>query len=360
MTSSDNGLRLIRSGLLGSYDNFDKTPFTVSWSITGRCPYKCSYCYEVDSPKRSIESKLADLLLAIPRLKKIISPIFSTGREIEIRLFGGEPTYHRDFFEIVRNLHESFPGVKLFSLSNGYRPISFFKKLFDIDASYKFNFSVHFESFKEAEFLNKVTFLHERNSIDRITIQFIPSYRQKVKEFTYKFRKIFPNIRSTIQLLRSKENNFKALDRNYTEEDLTWTKRMNEEGVGGNHKYFIDLIDSSGKIYRKTFTFEEAHLPELSNFRSLNCVYPMRFFTIDEHGNAYRNFCLRKPSVNLYSIDYQEVDFDLGKPTKCISNFCVCRPMRNAPKYLSPEYAPLALGGKCDLSHDIVNISELP
>lgn len=125
-------LQIIRSGVLGTFD----TPpqfFTISWRITGKCPYKCSYCYERNWPSRSVEPELRALQTAMARLKPILASHMDKQMQLNFRLFGGEPLAHSQFLLLLADLRNHFPTAKFGCQSNGYRPISFFREILSID-----------------------------------------------------------------------------------------------------------------------------------------------------------------------------------------------------------------------------------
>lgn len=339
--------RIIRSGALDAYDNND-FPFTLSWVVTGKCPYHCSYCYESDRPRRQIEPDLSKLLIAMARLKPILKPI-EKERQLRIILFGGEPLAHKSFLPFLQALRENFPTAIPSCLSNAFRPLDFFKSIVAIAPNFNFSFSVHFESLCEEVFLEKLRFLQECGSNCHLSIQFLPSMRERVKEFTEFINKQFPTFRVTIQFLRTRESGFKEHFKEYTEDDFEWAK-----SIEGKHKktiYFIDYLDSHQKLQRKTFTFQEAFKPELSNFKGAHCVWNMRRLRLTESGWLDFGFCIRKPRVNLFDENYSPIDFNIHQPVICDKDFCYCHGMRDVPKFFDPDYAPLYLGGKTSVTN---------
>lgn len=347
-TIYQNELTAVRSGVVGQYDSND-WPFVVSWSITGRCPYHCSYCYESNSPKRSVEPDLATLVAAMPRLKAALAVPLAEKRRINIRLFGGEPTAHRDFLPLLCELRKHFPSARFSCLTNGYRPLSFFREILSIDPHFIFNISVHFETLNEDSLIKKVALLTKKNANISLSLQFLPAARSRVRLLAERIRHDFPDVPLTIQFLRSRESSFKELYAEYTPEDYTLA-----ETEQSYHRYFIDYIDARKKIYRRIFTFHEAFHEELSNFKDAWCIWPMQRLTINENGFMMTGFCLANPRINIFSKDYTSINFNMSAPAVCVSDFCKCRGMRDAAKFFAPEFAPLYLGGRAEFAHDKV------
>lgn len=354
--STTKNLKIIRSGVLGQYDRND-WPFTVSWSITGRCPYRCSYCYERDSPKRSIEPDLMTLISAIPRIKKALDNPLKKNKQLRIRLFGGEPTSHKSFIPLLYELRSHFPNASFSCLSNAYRPLSFMEKVLDIDPNFIFNISIHFESVDEGSLLEKIAFLTEKKACGGLSLQFLPSYRIRIRNFAEILTKNFPNRPFSLQFLRSRESGFKELMSDYTFEDHEWAKSISKQN---NIVYFIDYIDNNKKIYRRTFTFQEAFHPQLSNFKGAHCIWSMQRLTINENGVMSTGFCLPNPRINIFVDDYNCDELNTEVPKICNSNFCKCQGMRDAAKFFDSEYAPIYLGGKKELSHDTIEFAPYP
>lgn len=348
-------LTIVRSGVIGQYDRND-WPFVVCWSITGRCPYKCSYCYESNSPKRSVEPELAVLVAAMPRLKSALATPILENRSLEIRLFGGEPTAHQSFLPFLGELRRHFPYARLSCLTNGYRPLSFFKDVLSIDSYFKFGISVHFESMDEASLMKKLDFLTTNDANISLYLQFLPAERSQVRLFAEQIFRTFPQVPLNINFLRSRETGFKELLPEYTTEDHAWAESIRQtiEPI-----YFIDYTDTQKKIYRRVFTFHEAFNDELSNFKGAQCIWPMQRLTINENGFMTTGFCLSKHRINIFKND-KEIKIDTSSPATCVSDFCKCRGMRDAAKYFNSQFAPIYLGGATMLAHDKIDYQSYP
>lgn len=355
MLTENKKFTIVRSGVIGQYDRND-WPFVISWSITGRCPYNCSYCYESNSPKRTIEPGFDTLVAAMPRLKVALAPI-SENRPLEIRLFGGEPMAHQSFLPLLGELRRHFPYARLSCLSNGYRPLSFFKKILSIDPYFKFGISVHFENINEDSLMKKLHFLTAREANISLSLQFLPTRRSQIRLLSERICRDFPKIPLSIQFLRSRESGFKELFAGYTTEDHVWAESVRQTI---EPTYFIDYIDTQKKIYRRIFTFHEAFHDELSNFKGAQCVWPMQRITINENGFMMTGFCLAKQRINIFKNNDTVIKLNTSAPAICVSDFCKCRGMRDAAKFFNPKFAPLYLGGEEMFAHDKVDWQPYP
>lgn len=79
-------------------DNCLSSPSKVYFEITRRCNLKCKYCYNNSHMDFSKE-------LGKEQIFKLIDELYNAGT-FEIRLTGGEPTLHPDFFEIVKYIND--------------------------------------------------------------------------------------------------------------------------------------------------------------------------------------------------------------------------------------------------------------
>lgn len=88
------------------------SPSKVYFEITRRCNLKCKYCYNNSHINFAKE-------LGKEQIFKLIDELYNAGT-FEIRLTGGEPTLHPDFFEIVQYISDK--GFFLSLGTNGVWP----------------------------------------------------------------------------------------------------------------------------------------------------------------------------------------------------------------------------------------------
>lgn len=75
-------------------------------SLTGRCNFKCSYCYTPEAPPAQVSH---DFMLRLVRL-------FASQGVDKVRLTGGEPLIHPQIIEIARQI-KATPGIKHLALT---------------------------------------------------------------------------------------------------------------------------------------------------------------------------------------------------------------------------------------------------
>ena len=104
-------------------DSNKKDWFLVTWDLSDKCNYRCSYC----------PSFLHDGINGWPNYDKVINFVdhlsnLVPNKKICYRFSGGEPTYWKYFAELIKYIHEKNNYVSL--LSNGSKDINYWK---DID-----------------------------------------------------------------------------------------------------------------------------------------------------------------------------------------------------------------------------------
>jgi sulfatase maturation enzyme AslB (radical SAM superfamily) len=86
----------------------EENPFPfVFIDTTLRCNYSCNQCYNPVMPRPDMD---------VDSFKEVINRL---PNPIEIRLLGGEPTLHKDFFEIINIIYDA--GHSCYLSTNGYK-----------------------------------------------------------------------------------------------------------------------------------------------------------------------------------------------------------------------------------------------
>ena len=82
------------------FDSFSRLHNYLRLSLTGRCNFKCSYCYTPDTPPPQVST---DFMLRLVRL-------FATQGVNKVRLTGGEPLVHPKIIDIAEKVKKT-PGI---------------------------------------------------------------------------------------------------------------------------------------------------------------------------------------------------------------------------------------------------------
>ncbi len=72
---------------------FSATPEVIGIEITGRCPLRCRHCFNHSGPENQQE-------LSLEQIQKILDEMLTWNVQ-HLRISGGEPTYHRQFKDII-------------------------------------------------------------------------------------------------------------------------------------------------------------------------------------------------------------------------------------------------------------------
>lgn len=120
----------------------------VSFEITGVCQNRCIHCYYFNRPH------VPKFDMPLEKYKKVIDEI---AKELlyptDFGYRGGEPTLHKDFFEVVKYTRETLSDFRIHLSTNGIRLANkdFAKKLLDLDAidGYQVTFHSHIKEIHE-------------------------------------------------------------------------------------------------------------------------------------------------------------------------------------------------------------------
>lgn len=143
-------MKILNSGIQG-YNTIH-----FEWYLVDFCNYKCSYCNAIDKnvDKYSKETSPAKYKLVLQRLRMLNIPF-------EVDLYGGEPTLHPNFLEILEELSKN-DNCKLIEIkTNLSKPLHFLKQVFK-HPKIKLAASYHAEYASE-EFTKKCIALKDQN-----------------------------------------------------------------------------------------------------------------------------------------------------------------------------------------------------
>lgn len=118
-------------------------PKTITWDLSRRCNYSCSYCHPSVSNHTDAHWSRDKLFTA----RSNIEEKFCRGIASKWIFTGGEPTLNPSFFEMVESLHGA--GHLVHVQSNGSMGPDYFSRLAKIACV---GLSLHFEAFNRARF----------------------------------------------------------------------------------------------------------------------------------------------------------------------------------------------------------------
>lgn len=243
------------------------TTRTIRWTIVEHCNYRCAYC-STNSPVTS------------PKVCSNYKDIIKYLNDCNLgytKLYGGEPTLHPNFFDLV-SLFKSKIGM----YTNLHKSMSFFKELLDINKINDLNVSCHYNCIKDIDtYIEKLQYL----------MHYVPLYvnvllenkntNDIIKLYTYLSNNLTPNCRVTL----SKVVGIKSY---YTEDITRYSCYLNKT-------QYIDIIRDGNLNTISEYEFTD------DNIDTYNFICDMRkyFLSLDLEGN-FTNFCLNGNITNVY------------------------------------------------------------
>jgi MoaA/NifB/PqqE/SkfB family radical SAM enzyme len=197
----------------------------IDFSLTGLCNLNCFYCYQNRDNKIHISKSNLDYTI------DIINQIAET-RETITHLYGGEPTYHPLFFDIMKRITSSIGITTNLNLSdeqvsvlvnneNLKRLIVSFHEFYDVDKFinklkiadrrrgiyFEVRLMVHQDNFSFIE----TTYNKLKNNLSNVSIEVVPLYFNGViSNVVLEFVKSYPSNR--LFVFKTKEDSFNLTD----------------------------------------------------------------------------------------------------------------------------------------------------
>jgi MoaA/NifB/PqqE/SkfB family radical SAM enzyme len=146
--------------------------FSLHWSVTNNCNYKCDYCGVYRHEKIYDFDKIIDYINHI-----------GTFNNVDTVLFGGEPLIHPNILQIVKELKTN---IRI--CTNLSRDIEFFKELVSIKNDLKIIASYHFHKETFERFMEKFKYLVKHTKFIKVKVMFDSRYREQCKKVYYLFK----------------------------------------------------------------------------------------------------------------------------------------------------------------------------
>ena len=277
--------------------------FLVSWTLSNKCNYRCSYC----------PSHLNSGSTGQPRwetVKRFVENFKQPGKNICYRLSGGEPTHWKHFLDLAKLVKDQ--GHTFSFLTNGSKSVDYYNNITKYTDGYIISY--HPEYADVNHILNVVKASHCPVFINLMLKPDNFNEMLGIAEVIYNSNdnvSIWPKVildKSNIEYISNKPAD-------YSEEQLTIIK---------NWKFFRKLPDDNlhrGELLLddRPVTANDLIVAEKNKFRHWNCWAGLHMINIDMWGNIYRADCQQGgPLGNLER-------FQLPKDTiKCDKDVCAC------------------------------------
>ena len=335
---------------------FKEMPLKVSWFLTEKCNYRCSYCFHYG------EGKIPPSPLpfsTLTQIKTAVNNVLSLNRPwYELQLIGGEPTIHPYITDIISMFHENL-GERLnhtLIITNGSRHTALYKKIAEIAKSIilQLNISIHTEYVEMDHILELIENL-SRDVILQCELMVNPDKREMVYgiyETMCEYRKKY-QFNMNVVMLRDGDR----VDPRYTPEDFTWQKKAVKQfgelvkNVAPNFpprrkvqhpKQVFRDIEENGKV--KTVKAGNRNLDltnGLLNFNGMYCIAHANVLRIQADGRFRGMICNDDPLIgNIFDENcFQTIGADLIHIIKCKHKLCGCIGNDTIPKFASEEEA---------------------
>ena len=276
----------------------------VTWSLLLECNYTCRYCHVKSSGRAS--RKIIDDTISF--LKK------APQNDIEVTLFGGEPTIHEDLLYIVDKL--SFCKT-VYIFTNLSCSNSLIEQL--VKKNVSFCISYHSDIIKPEHFLSKLEFLLSKSG----SIEFINVMMVAEKEYENDI---------VLKYCRDHQIKHRMLPIWQEGGSIDWLQSV----IYSRRPDVVPIRDTIVVKDNKKVVLSEQECIALNidNFKGYDCYAGMRSVYIDHNGHVYRCqadmneskiFCSvtdNYPELDSYTCPYDKCTCEYYIPKEIIPGTC--------------------------------------
>jgi|GEM_PF-4166512 len=295
----------------GDFSPESRDVISVLWTLLRGCNYRCSYCSFSNKTRLSDEtfSSKEDLLGAADKLISLNRPGY------QITLYGGEPTYHPHFLDLLDYLVESKAPISLRMFTNGSQSPRFFEKIVAIrkEAPFGIVFSLHLEHARIDNFRRVVEITAKAGIAVGVSLMFLPEWRERAREYVEELFKLrmeapfFMNIAHPYTPTG-------IMGEGCTADDYAWIetsrKAFDQIPMPGNLKSpFFTRIHSNITLEREgkrvTLAPEESlqllENTETPSYQNFYCCRGTNVIFLAEDGNLFGGVCdVSEPLCNIF------------------------------------------------------------
>ena len=282
--------------ITAGYPDYNTIHF--EWFLVDWCNFKCSYCSsaEVMAEKYSKRTSPGKYKLVLLQLSKLDT-------DFEMDLFGGEPTLHPEFENIVSAL-DSMPNCKLIEVkTNLSKPLYFFESVCKYN-KIKLSASYHAEYY-DKKFLDKCIALKDYNFYVHINLSDKPEHWPQILDMIEQFN--INGVKYDLNPLWSTPSNVIT----YTEEFYNTFEPLLSK-VADKTTYRFQTVD--GEVYKTGF---QAFKENLNSFTGYTCKALLYEILSD---GTFVNGCTRKNAPLLVNKEKYCVEVTCPK-TNCHADF---------------------------------------
>lgn len=328
-------------------DDFKENVIDMTFMITNKCNYTCTYCIENIPYLKSDEFKWLDLIKTLEFINKYIKT-YPTNT-INIRIYGGEPTLHPDLPKFCQQL-DIIPQINIIEIfTNFSTSYELFNRLLSIskvnlftsyhtsklmsDKEYlnkllKFNKqfynkivcnimleNIEAKTFDDTYKLYKMMIKIQKNTLyNKIRTELIPLF--STQKYNSSYKKCSYNIFEIINNLNNEKVSFTLIDNNNIKTKTTKVVGFNSFNfktwlcTSGKNAIFVDSVGDvypCGGLYTKRHDIYHAAIRKnIFQIANINDIFQ---YTICPHTDCV--LCVPMKVENLNKIDVPINDTDI-------------------------------------------------
>jgi MoaA/NifB/PqqE/SkfB family radical SAM enzyme len=274
----------------------DPKYFSLHWSVTNNCNYKCDYCGVHK------EEKIYPFY-NILEFENFISNRYNT----DVVLFGGEPLIHPNILQIIGSIKGN---IRI--CTNLSRNEEFLRDIVNINSNIKIVASVHFANFSES-FYSKINYLSTNIDFVKVKVMWDSRYKEKCLELYKKLKPMEKNsdkIKIYLDMVYHPNQEF-------TKKDIAFF-----ESVQDDNRFSINF----GSEYT-SYNEIRRYFNGFPNFYNWKCYCGPKGLFIDSDGSVYLCQTKKNKGKVLFNVNHDDFKSHLDifeSPTICDEDdFCL-------------------------------------
>jgi Radical SAM superfamily len=174
---NQKGIQMSDIVAIGDHSSARRDVLSVLWAITKVCSFRCSYCVYYKHRRGAEFSSREDLLRAAQTLLRLGRPGY------QITLYGGEPTLHPHFEDLLAYFVGADAPVELRMFTNGAQSAGFFDRIVRTTKGFHFLviFSLHLEFANFSKFKQAVEITAGGGMSVAVNFMFVASHREMAR-----------------------------------------------------------------------------------------------------------------------------------------------------------------------------------
>jgi len=249
--------------------------FLVSWTLSNKCNYRCSYCPDflhngsTGQPRRDT-------------VERFVKNFKQANKEICYRISGGEPTHWKHFLDLAKLVKDQ--GHTFSFLTNGSKSVDYYKTISQYTDGYIISYHPEFANL---EHIKEV--IQESYCPVFVNLMLSPENFNEMFDIAEELYSSSDNVSVWPKIILDKSN-IDAITNtpiNYTQEQLDTIK---------NWPFFTKLLDAHlhrGELLLDNVpvTANDLIANDQNKFYSWKCWAGLHMINIDMWGNVYRADC---------------------------------------------------------------------